>query len=44
MVVALGSHYQRLYVIPSLKVVVVRQGSEAKFSDAHFLRLLLGHL
>ena len=44
MVVALGSHYQRLYVIPSLKVVVVRQGSEAKFSDAHFLSLLLGHL
>src|SRR6266550_957569 len=44
MVLALGSHYQRLYVIPSLKVVVVRQGSEAKFSDAHFLRLLLGHL
>jgi len=44
MVVALGSHYERLYVIPSLKVVVVRQGSEAKFSDAHFLRLLLGHL
>jgi CubicO group peptidase (beta-lactamase class C family) len=43
MVVALGSHYQRLYVIPSLKVVVARQGSEAKFSDAHFLRLLLSH-
>ena len=43
MVVALGSHYQRLYVIPSLNVVVVRQGSEAKFSDAHFLSLLLGH-
>jgi CubicO group peptidase (beta-lactamase class C family) len=44
MVVALGSHYQRLYVIPSLNLVVVRQGSEAKFSDANFLRLLLGHL
>jgi CubicO group peptidase (beta-lactamase class C family) len=44
MVVALGSHYQRLYVIPSLNVVVVRQGSEVKFSDAHFLGLLLGHL
>src|SRR5207237_2416508 len=43
MVVALGSHYQRLYVIPSLNVVVVRQGSGAKFSDAHFLSLLLGH-
>jgi CubicO group peptidase (beta-lactamase class C family) len=44
MVVALGSHYQRLFVIPSLKAVVVRQGSEAKFSDAHFLRLVLGRL
>ncbi|PYJ19230.1 MAG: hypothetical protein DME94_00370 [Verrucomicrobia bacterium] len=43
MVVALGSHYQRLYVIPSLNVVVVRQGSGVKFSDAHFLSLLLGH-
>jgi CubicO group peptidase (beta-lactamase class C family) len=42
MVVALGSHYQRLFIIPSLKVIIVRQGSEAKFSDAHFLRLVLG--
>jgi len=42
MVVALGSHYQRLFIIPSLKVIVVRQGSEAKFSDADFLRLVLG--
>jgi CubicO group peptidase (beta-lactamase class C family) len=42
MVVALGSHYQRLFIVPSLKTIVVRQGSEAKFSDAQFLRLLLG--
>jgi CubicO group peptidase (beta-lactamase class C family) len=42
MVVALGSHYQRLFIIPSLKAIVVRQGSEARFSDAHFLRLVLG--
>jgi CubicO group peptidase (beta-lactamase class C family) len=42
MVVALGSHYQRLFVIPSLKAIIVRQGSEAKFSDAQFLRLILG--
>jgi CubicO group peptidase (beta-lactamase class C family) len=42
MIVALGSHYQRLFVIPSLKTIIVRQGSEARFSDAHFLRLLLG--
>jgi CubicO group peptidase (beta-lactamase class C family) len=44
MIVALGSHYQRLFIIPSLKAIIVRQGSEAAFSDAHFLRLLLGHL
>ena len=42
MVVALGSGYQRLFVIPSLKAIIVRQGSNAKFSDAHFLRLVLG--
>ena len=42
MVVALGSHYQRLFVIPSLKTIIVRQGSEGNFSDAAFLRLVLG--
>jgi CubicO group peptidase (beta-lactamase class C family) len=42
MVVALGSGYQRLFVIPSLKAIIVRQGSNASFSDAHFLRLILG--
>ena len=42
MVVALGSHYQRLFIIPSLRAIVVRQGSSAEFSDAHFLRLILG--
>ena len=42
MVVALGSGYQRLFVIPSLRAIIVRQGSNAKFSDAHFLRLVLG--
>jgi CubicO group peptidase (beta-lactamase class C family) len=41
MIVALGSHYQRLFIIPSLKAVIVRQGMEAHFSDAHFLRLIL---
>src|SRR5437773_11967690 len=42
MVVALGSGYQRLFIIPSMKAMIVRQGSNAKFSDAHFLRLALG--
>jgi CubicO group peptidase (beta-lactamase class C family) len=44
MVVALGSGYQRLFVIPSLEAIVVRQGSNARFSDAHFLRLVLGRI
>lgn len=42
MVVALGSGYQRLFVIPSLNTVIVRQGRDAKFSDSKFLRLVLG--
>lgn len=41
MVVALGSAYQRLFIIPSEKAVIVRQGRDAKFSDAYFLRLVL---
>lgn len=42
MVVGLGSGYQRLFIIPSLNAVIVRQGKDAKFSDAQFLRLVLG--
>jgi CubicO group peptidase (beta-lactamase class C family) len=42
MVVALGSHYQRLFIIPSLKAIIVRQGSGGNFSDPQFLRLVLG--
>ncbi len=42
MVVALGSGYQRLFIIPSLSATIVRQGSNEKFTDAHFLRLALG--
>jgi CubicO group peptidase (beta-lactamase class C family) len=42
MVVALGSGYQRLFIIPSMKAIIVRQGAGAKFSDAHFLRLVFG--
>jgi len=44
MVAALGSHYQRLFIIPSLKAVIVRQGSGGNFSDAQFLRLVLGRM
>lgn len=42
LVACIGSGYQRLYVIPSLGLLVVRHGSGARFSDARFLRLLLG--
>jgi CubicO group peptidase (beta-lactamase class C family) len=41
-IVALGSNYQRLFVIPSMNALIVRQGMSAKFSDAYFLRLVLG--
>jgi CubicO group peptidase (beta-lactamase class C family) len=44
MVVALGSHYQRLFVIPSMKAIIVRQGSGENFSDARFLRIVLGRM
>jgi CubicO group peptidase (beta-lactamase class C family) len=42
MIVALGSGYQRLFIIPSMNALIVRQGQNAKFSDAYFLRLVLG--
>ncbi len=41
LVACIGSENQRLYVIPSLRLVVVRQGDGGSFSDAEFLRLLL---
>ena len=41
LVACIGSGYQRLYAIPSLDLVVVRQGNGGRFSDAQFLRLLL---
>jgi CubicO group peptidase (beta-lactamase class C family) len=42
LVACIGSGYQRLYVIPSLDLIVVRHGGGERFSDARFLRLLLG--
>jgi CubicO group peptidase (beta-lactamase class C family) len=42
LVACIGSGYQRLYVIPSLDLIVVRQGAGGRMSDARLLRLLLG--
>lgn len=42
LIACIGSSYQRLYVIPSEGLVVVRQGSNARYSDGEFLRTLLG--
>lgn len=40
LVACIGSLHQRLYVVPSLRLIVVRHGSGGSFSDATFLRLL----
>ena len=42
MLLCIGSGYQRLYVIPSLNLIAVRHGNGATYSDATFLRYLLG--
>jgi CubicO group peptidase (beta-lactamase class C family) len=43
LVAAIGSEKQRLYMIPSLDLVIVRFGQETSFSDGDFLsRLLTG--
>ena len=42
LVACIGSAHQRLYVISSLQLIVVRHSSGGSFSDATFLRLLLG--
>ena len=36
LVAAIGSGYQRLFVIPSMQLVVVRQGKFGRYSDARF--------
>ncbi|MCE0497378.1 MAG: beta-lactamase family protein [Methylacidiphilales bacterium] len=44
LVACLGSYRQRLYVIPSLDLVIVRFAYEDRYSDGDFLsRLLTGH-
>jgi CubicO group peptidase (beta-lactamase class C family) len=39
---SVGSGYQRLIVIPSMDLIIVRLGKNARFSDGEFLRILLG--
>lgn len=41
LVMAAGAAQQRLYIIPSLDMVVVRQGRMSRFTDAEFLARLL---
>jgi CubicO group peptidase (beta-lactamase class C family) len=41
MIAAIGSGYQRMFILPSMNVIIVRQGRDnSRFSDAHFLRLI----
>jgi CubicO group peptidase (beta-lactamase class C family) len=41
MIAAIGSGYQRMFIVPSMNLVVVRQGVDnSRFSDATFLRLI----
>lgn len=42
LVAAIGSGYQRLFVIPSQQLVIVRLGKFGRCNDGQFLRLLLG--
>jgi CubicO group peptidase (beta-lactamase class C family) len=43
LVAAIGSGYQRMFIVPSMDLIIVRQGrDDSRFSDAHFLRLIFG--
>lgn len=42
MISAIGSGYNRMFVFPSQNMIIVRQGRNAPFSDAHFLKIILG--
>ncbi len=41
---SIGSGAQRLYVVRSQNLIIVRQGWDSEFSDAEFLRLLFGRV
>jgi hypothetical protein len=42
LIAAIGSGYQRVFIIPSMDLIIVRQGRDGPFSDATFLRIILG--
>jgi CubicO group peptidase (beta-lactamase class C family) len=42
LIAAVGSGYQRMFIIPSMDLIIVRQGRDGPFSDARFLRIILG--
>ena len=42
LIAAIGSGYNRVFVIPSQDLIIVRQGRDGPFSDATFLRIILG--
>lgn len=39
---AAGAGKQRLYIIPSMDLVIVRQGRQSRFNDREFLGRLTG--
>ena len=41
-IASVGSGYQRLIVIPSMNLIIVQLGQNARFSDGEFFRILLG--
>jgi len=42
LIAAIGSGYQRVFIVPSMDLIIVRQGRDGPFSDATFLRIILG--
>lgn len=42
MIACIGSRGQRIYVVPSMELIVLRQGTGGDFNDGRFLRLLFG--
>jgi CubicO group peptidase (beta-lactamase class C family) len=42
LIACIGSYGQRLYIVPSQKLVIVRLAKDSKPDDAEMLRLLFG--